>query len=124
MKIFLYSKVGDQPGDLLEKMIKTHLPEVEMVVYRNIDDLSQGLRQPGKDTGVALLLVPNQGDLQNILSIRHLFQNIRIILLLPNRAAETVALAHQLRPRFLTNINGNLSEVTAVLKKMLSDLQT
>jgi hypothetical protein len=123
MKVFLYSKVGDPSGKKLNKLIKTHLPEVEMAVYSTIDDLSQGLRQPGKDTGVAILLVSNQGELQNILSIRHLFQNIRIILLLPNRAAETVALAHQLRPRFLTNINGDLSEITAVLKKMLSEFQ-
>jgi hypothetical protein len=121
MKIFLYTKKGDPSGDILEKMIKTHLPEVETAVYRTIDDLSQGLRQPIKDSGVAILLVSNQEDLQNILSIRHLFQNIRIILLLPNRAAETVALAHQLRPRFLTNINSDLSEITAVLKKMLGD---
>ena len=119
MKIFLYSKVGDQSGDILEKIIKTHLPEVEMVVYKTIDDLSQSLRHPTEDSGVAILLVSNQGDLQNILSIRHLFQNIRIILLLSNKTAETIALAHQLRPRFLTNINSDFAEITAVLKKML-----
>jgi hypothetical protein len=121
MKIFLYSKVGEPSGDMLEKIIKTHLPEVEMVAYRTIDDLSQGLRQPIEDSCVTILLASNQDDLKSILSIRHLFQNIRIIFLLPNRATETVALAHQLRPRFLTHINSDLSEITAVLKKMLSD---
>ena len=119
MKIFLYSKVGDQSGDILEKLIKTHLPEVEMAVYKTIDDLSQSLRHPTEDSGVAILLVSNQGDLQNILSIRHLFQNIRIILLLPSKETEIITLAHQLRPRFLTNINTDLAEITAVLKKML-----
>jgi len=119
MKIFLYSKVGDPSGDMLEKIIKTHLPEVEMVVYRTIDGLSQSLRHPIEDSGVAILLVSNQGDLKNILSIGHLFQNIRIILLVPSKEAETVALAHQLRPRFLTDINSDFAEITAVLKKML-----
>jgi len=56
---------------------------------------------------------------KNILSIGHLFQNIRIILLVPSKEAETVALAHQLRPRFLTDINSDFAEITAVLKKML-----
>jgi hypothetical protein len=119
MKIFLYSKVSEQSGNILEKIIKTDLPEVEIVVYRTIDDLSQGLRQPIKDSGVAILLISNQEDLKNILSIRHLFQNIRIILLLPSKETEIVTLAHQLRPRFLTHINSDFAEITAVLKKML-----
>jgi hypothetical protein len=119
MKIFLYSKVSDHSIDRLGKIIKSHLPKVEMVVHRTIDDLSQGLRQPIEDSGVAILLVSNQEDLKNILSIRHLFQNIRIILLLPNKEIEIVTLAHQLRPRFLAHINSDLAEITAVLKKML-----
>lgn len=119
MKIFLYSKVGDPSGNKLNKLIETHLPEVEMVVYRTIHDLSQGLRQPIEDSRIAILLVSNQGDLQNILSIRHLFQNVRIILLLPSKETEIVTLAHQLRPRFLTHINSDFAEITAVLKKML-----
>jgi hypothetical protein len=121
MKVFFYAKVGDQSGDMLEKIIRTRLPEIEMLVYRTVDDLSQGLRQPGKDSGVAILFVSNQEDLKDILSIRYLFQNIRIILLIPNKEAEIVALAHQLRPRFLTYINTDLAEITAVLKKMLKD---
>ena len=119
MKIFLYSKMGDQSADTLEKLIETHLQGVEMAVYKTIDDLSQSLRQPTEDSGVAILLVSNQEDLKNTLSIRYLFQNIRIILLLSDKKAETVALAHQLRPRFLTNINSDFAEITAVLKKML-----
>ena len=121
MKIFLYSKMVDQPADILEKLIKTHLPDVEMAICRTIDDLSQSLRNPTADSGVAILLISNQEDLKNILSIGHLFQNIRIILLLSDKTAETVALAHRLRPRFLTDINTDLAEITAVLKKMFKD---
>ena len=118
MKIFLYSKRDDRSVDTLEQLIKTQLPEVETAVYKTIDELSQSLRHPTEDSGVAILLVSNQEDLKNILSIRYLFQNIRIILLISDKAAETVALAHQLRPRFLTNINSDYAEITAVLKKM------
>ena len=120
MKIFLYSELGDQSVNILEKLIKTHFPELEMVVYRTINDLSQSLRQPTEDLGILILHISNKEDLNNILSIRYLLQNIRIILLLPNKAPETLVLAHQLRPRFLTNINSDLAEITAVLKKMLN----
>jgi len=50
-----------------------------------------------------------------------LFQNIRIILLLPNKEPETVAMAHQLRPRFLAGRNSDLAEGPAVLKKMFKE---
>ena len=120
MKIFLYSELGDQSVNILEKLIKTHFPELEMVVYRTVNDLSQGLRQPTEDLGIMIFHVSNNEDLNNILSIRYLLQNIRIILLLPNKAPETLVLAHQLRPRFLANINSDLAEITAVLKKMLN----
>jgi hypothetical protein len=121
MKIFLYSPAGDPSGDRLGELIKTSLPEFGMEVCRTIHDLSQSLKQPAEDMGVAVLLVSDQKDLKNIISLRHFFQNIRIILLLPNKDPETVAMAHQLRPRFLTDRNGDLSEVTAVLKKMFKE---
>jgi 3-phosphoglycerate kinase len=90
-----------------------------MVVYRTINDLSQGLRLPIEDSGVAVLFISDQGNLKKILSIRHLFQNIRIILVLPSKEAEIITLAHQLRPRFLTDIHTDLAEITEVLRKML-----
>jgi len=100
MKIVLYSPIGDPSGGRLGELIKTNLPEAGMKVCRTIRGLSQSLRQPAEDSGVAVLLVSDQEDLKNIISLRHLFQNIRIILLLPNKKPETVAMAHQLRPLF------------------------
>ena len=99
MKIFLYSKVGDQSADTLEELIKTHLPEVETAVYKTIDELSQSLRHPIEDLCVAIPFISNQEDLKNIFSIRYLFQSTRIILLLPDKTAETVALAFLLQQR-------------------------
>jgi hypothetical protein len=121
MKIFLYSPAGDPSGDRLSDLIKTSFPEAGMEICRTIRDLSQSLRQPAEDSGVAVLLVSDREDLMNMISLRHLFQNIRIILLLPNKEPETVAMAHQLRPRFLTGRNSDLAEVAAVLKKMFKE---
>ena len=94
-----------------------------MEIYRTVDDLSKRLRQPMENLGIAVLLASNREDLKNILSIHYLFQNIRILLLLPNKETEIITLAHRLRPRFLTDVNSNMEEITAVLKKMLKDQQ-
>jgi hypothetical protein len=39
----------------------------------------------------------------------------------PDHEAETTAVAHQLRPRYLTYLNGDFGDLAAVLDKMLTD---
>ena len=58
-------------------------------------------------------------DLVDLLSIRNLLDDLRVILLLPNREKETINKGHTLRPRFLTYADSNLLNVAAVLSKML-----
>ena len=121
MKIFLYAKAGEPSGDKLERSIKMHLPKIEMEIYRRINKLSGRLTEPIANISIAILLMTSQEDLKSILSIQSLFQDIPKILIVPDRKAETIALAHQLRPRFLSDINSDFDEVTAVLKKMLKE---
>ena len=117
----MYAKVGDQSGDMLENLIRIHLPEVDMEIYRTINHLLHRLGQFIDNSGIAVLSVTNREELMSILSISYLFRDIRIILITPNREADTIALAHQLRPRFLSDMNSDFEEVAAVLKKMVNE---
>ncbi|MCD6199973.1 MAG: hypothetical protein J7K15_15635, partial [Deltaproteobacteria bacterium] len=54
-------------------------------------------------------------------SVRDLIWDLRLILILPDREAGTIAKGHILRPRFLTYLDSDFTEVAAVLKKMLSN---
>jgi hypothetical protein len=51
--------------------------------------------------------------------MRHLLQDVRTILILPDRRAETIATGHNLQPRFLGCLDDDAEEIAAVLKKML-----
>jgi len=66
-----------------------------------------------------VLIAGDRKDLLNILAIQKLFGLIRIIIILPDREDESVKMGYTLQPRFLTYVNGDLSEVHAVLRKML-----
>jgi hypothetical protein len=70
---------------------------------------------------VAVLQANSQEDLAALFSIPHRFQDIKTILLAPDREEETIALAHQLRPRFLAYVNKDLYHVAAILEKMLEE---
>lgn len=77
------------------------------------------MKEPLANRVVAILLLTSRESLSNILSIQYLLRGMDIILLAPDGDPETIAIAHQLRPRFLTYINSNPEELSAVLDKML-----
>jgi hypothetical protein len=107
--------------DRLKALIATHFPEWEIDVFRTIETLSQRLRQPREEPKIAILLTGSRVDLLDILSIQHLFRDTPIILFAPDNERETVALAHQLRPRFLGDFHTDSAVVPQVLEKMIKD---
>jgi hypothetical protein len=119
MKVLLYLPESDGAGYQLKKLIEAHISGEEIEVYRSVEKLSQRLRQPFDDLAVAVLVAATHEELMNIFSIRHLLRDLRIILIIPDQKEETIALAHQLRPRLLNYIKGDLSTITTVLDKML-----
>ncbi|MBM4348459.1 MAG: hypothetical protein FJ106_00985 [Deltaproteobacteria bacterium] len=120
MKGLLYLPEVGGVADQLKELVEGRIPEENLEVYRSLESLSQRFRQPFDDLGVAVLMTGNYEELKNISSIRDLLRDLQIILVIPDQKEETVALAHQLRPRLLTYIDGDLSMITNVLGKMLN----
>ena len=121
MRVILYAHADAGPSDSLQKLIETTIPVGRMEIQRNFEGLSHRLREPLNNRVVAILLLTSREDLTNILSIQHLLRDIEIILLAPDSNPETIAMAHQLRPRFLTYSNSDFESLGAVLRKMLKN---
>jgi len=121
MKVLLYARESAEPGNKLQNFLETHVPGSNPEVYHTIEGLAERLKAPHRGEVVAVLQANSQEDLAALLSIRHRLQDIKTILLAPDREEETIALAHQLRPRFLSYINNDLYDVAAVLEKMLKN---
>jgi len=119
MKLIFYEKVSDGITEQLKGMMKTLIAEDRVEVYHTITILSQRLSRPIDGRAIMVLVAADRNDLLDIFYIRKLFGMIRIIIILPDREDESVRMGHKLQPRFLTYINGELSEVYSVLKKML-----
>ncbi len=121
MNLLLYTTETKENGKHLQSVIEGLVPEDKAEIYRTIDSLSHRLRQPRCDLDVAILLAASNEDLMDLLTISDLLDDLRVILLLPNREKDTIAKGHTLRPRFLTYVDSNLSDVAAVLSKMLQN---
>jgi hypothetical protein len=109
-------------GGQLRKMIEDVVPNENSEIYSTIDTLGKRLCRPSYNIAVAVLLISSREELRDVLSIRHLFDNVKIILILPDRKNETILLGHKLRPRFLSYTDSDFKDVVAVLKKMLTVL--
>lgn len=114
MNILFYARKG--VAESIQKLIEKASFEVE--IHRTIRDLKERLRRPLSDRTIAILAAHTLEDLKELLVIRNLLSNVRIILVLPDRESETVAAGHNMHARFLTYLDGNPAEVVLVLNRM------
>ena len=117
--VLLYARTDAPSGTRLKQFLVTGLSGVEVETYETLEDLSRRFSQPLQDPSVVILLFTDGDELVETLPIRHRFQDVSLVLIVPNRDPETIARAHQLRPRFLTDLQNDLTAITAVVEKML-----
>ena len=119
MTLFLYAPETTGPWEDIEKVLAaTVLPDGTFEVFRTINDLSRKLRQPKNDLMIVVLFLSDREDMLDVLNIQHLFRNTRVILVVPDLDEKTIALAHRLRPRYLTYVDGNFPALGTVIDKM------
>jgi hypothetical protein len=119
MKCIFYEKKSGIIAKQLIGLIKESAKENKTELFQTIRTLSKRLSRTVDEMVIIVLIAGDRKDLLNIIAIQKLFGLIRIIVILPDREAESVKMGYKLRPRFLTYVNGDLSEVHAVLRKML-----
>lgn len=118
-KIIMYSKDKNEFGMELEKMIGKLASKKNVEIFRATLDLTLRLRMPLRESAIAVLLISDEKDLNNILSIQSLLINMRIILILPDRNNRTITAGHSLHPRYLSFKDNNLKDIKAVLTRMI-----
>jgi hypothetical protein len=119
--MIFYSSTGGNTEERLQKAIEAVIPGRKRELCRTIDDLWGKLLLPKNDLIIALLLAEKRDDLVELVSMSNLFRDTRIILIAPDREKETVALAHLLRPRLLSYVDSDFTDVFTVLTKIIAD---
>ncbi len=117
MKVLFYSKRSRSYG--FEEKLQSLGADLKVEVYRSIEELGQGLCRLLEYDIILILRAESREDLLQLVSLRDLFRDARIILLVPDGEKETLSIAHRVRPRFLGNSEGDFSDTLSVLRKML-----
>jgi hypothetical protein len=119
MTLLIYSTTTSLKEKRLLRIIELMLPEKEFKFYRTIDDFSQRLRQPVLKQRIVILMLNSPKELEDVLSIRELLEDAKIILIVPDTNPATLARGHILRPRFLSDGRSDFVDVAAVLGRII-----
>ena len=119
MNVFFYLPITSEIDARIQGAVEMAKSMAKTEVFRSIENLSKRLHKPADGFTIAVLVAGSKKELLDIVSIRHLLSDIPVILVLPDRQDETIAAGHKLYPRFLTYVDSKLTEVGAVLEKMI-----
>lgn len=104
-------------------MIAAKMPRGGLEIYRSIEDLTNRFRYRSHDIAAAVLVASSTSDLKSLTLMRDLFEDTRIILILPDGDRQTISLGHSLYPRFIGYSDGNMGDIAAVINKILGPSQ-
>ncbi len=121
-KLIFFAPLINEGDRQINNLIDSFTAVSSLEIYRTIDSLSERLREPQKDNLVAVLFAISKETLSEIISIRDLLSSPRVIIVLPDREADTIAKGHMLRPRFMTYSDTDFGEISAVIDKMFGNV--
>jgi len=119
MNLFIYSSKSNGNVNRLHRQVESCNQGYDIETFNSVAHLSRRFCQPRakwRET-IVVLLAADRKDLANLLSIRDLLDDVRIILVLPDDKKETVSAGHLLRPRYISYADGKFEDVAAVLRK-------
>lgn len=117
--ILIYSGAGQRsPKELVQGAAQTAEP-IRVRVHESIDDLESGLRSLTGRQRIAILAPGDSREMERLTRLGPLLSNLRLILIAPDRSEETISRGYRLGPRFMSYAEGDLSDVAAVLERML-----
>lgn len=100
-------------------LLEITIPHKKCEICRSFEELSQKLRNPHSNVKIAVLFAADREEIARILSLGSLLEDVKIILILGDEDKETILKAHTLRPRYVTWMDGDLSNVVTVFKRMV-----
>ncbi len=117
--ILLYTSPSQNDGFRMQSMVEKSISHENIIIVRQMENLSRVLRQPLNGITAAIIRVGSDEELVDLMGIRDLLLRIPMILVLPNQEKTTIHKGHVLRPRYLTYGDTDWGVVEDVFRKMV-----
>lgn len=120
MIVVFYDSVAGKAGKRLWSKIQRQCPECPVKKKISMASLSQAFCRPLHGISIAILVPGTILELKELIAMEDLLENIRVILVLPDRVPTTISLGLKLRTCFFTFSDSDFTDVISVLKKILN----
>lgn len=120
--LLFYSESKDTlAGDLIG-LLKKKAGNYKVEEYHFFGDLLKRLRKPRCGLQMAVFVIGNDQEMDNIIFIRELLSDLRLVFVLTNSEKSCVSKAHTLSPRFVAFADGEMDSLGAVIEKMTNHM--
>ncbi len=117
-RLLFYAHKTDPDGKRLLMAVAGAMPEGSLEIYRDLEELSHGLRCPGRAGMVAVIFASSVEELKDSYLLKDLLADVPMILVVPDQDEATIQWAHQMAPRFISRKDSDFSALARVLEKM------
>lgn len=119
MDLMLYASQNLESAESIYGMVCTREGLERKEMYHNFSRFALRLRRPREYETILVIVASNEKELADMLTIQHLLLDMCLLLILPDRKKETISMGHRLHPRFLSFLDDDMAEVSAVLDKIV-----
>ena len=119
-KIVVYSSAARMVVNDLVTSVSA-ASDLPVTVYPSHVSLRWGLRQSPASEIIMVFHASDRNDLCFLRSFRSLARETKLILILPDKQADTVSEGLLSSPRFIMFLDSDFSDVTAILERMLNN---
>jgi hypothetical protein len=120
MHVLLFDTRANGAIERLQDLADEHECVERVELVQSVEGLNLRLRSPAAHPDLVVLAVNRKKELAELFALGELLSEIRLVLVLPDREPGTVAMAHRLRPRFVSYTDGDPSVLAAVVLKIVT----
>jgi len=124
IKILLYNNTLENIGERIRFLVRNRFPQLDIVVLDSMQQISSLLCRPLHRISVIILPIAAIQELDTFQKLHPMLDQIRVILILPDRDTKTLARAVQVKSSFITYIDSDINDIAAVLEKLAQKSHT
>jgi hypothetical protein len=118
MTVIYYNPASSDCAERLQKILIAET-KGDLEIYGSIDRFLNRLLQPDFDSKIAVVVICTPSEIYRICSLKKIINDVRVILILPDRSSETLSAAYRLHPRFIAYADSDLQDVALILRRMI-----
>jgi hypothetical protein len=120
MPVIYYKPKENESTERLQNIIETEAQKERVEVYHSMEELLARLNQPNWGNNIVLLFVNDMEEFYQILPMKRLLIDTRIIIVLPERSEKALSAAYKIYPRFISYQDSDFNDVAVVLRRMIN----